>query len=196
VWFWLIPFGNGRCSMGVVARKEFFDDYPEEPLQRLQAIVGEDPTLSNLLRDANYDTPARQITGYASNVSALWGNGFALLGNAGEFLDPVFSSGVTIAMKSASLAVALLDKQFSGEATDWENEYATPLRDGVDAFRIFVEAWYDGRFQDIIFAPNQSTQIREMICSILAGYAWDKNNPYVKDSERRMNTLAEICRPA
>ncbi len=54
--------------------------------------------------------PARQIVGYASNVSALAGKGFALLGNAGEFLDPVFSSGVTIAFKSASLAVDCLQR--------------------------------------------------------------------------------------
>ncbi len=48
--------------------------------------------------------PVRTITGYSANVSSLWGEGYALLGNAGEFLDPVFSSGVTIAFKSAQLA--------------------------------------------------------------------------------------------
>ncbi|WP_336391515.1 hypothetical protein [Gallaecimonas pentaromativorans] len=37
-------------------------------------------------------------------------------------------------------------------------------------------------------------QIKRMVCSILAGYAWDKTNPYVKESSRRLGTLAEICR--
>ncbi|RLA13023.1 MAG: FAD-dependent oxidoreductase, partial [Gammaproteobacteria bacterium] len=71
------------------------------------------------------------------------------------------------------------------------------LQTGIDTFRVFVEAWYDGRFQDIIFAPeNSSSKVREMISSILAGYAWDDANPYVRDSERRVNTLAELCRLA
>jgi len=146
------------------------------------------------LRHSEFDTPVRKITGYSADVSSLSGKGFALLGNAGEFLDPVFSSGVTIAMKSASMAAKLLDKQLQGNSVDWEKEYSDPLRFGVNTFRTFVEAWYDGRFQDIIFAPNQSNSIREMICSVLAGYAWDANNPYVKNSERRINTLANICR--
>ncbi|GAB1267573.1 NAD(P)/FAD-dependent oxidoreductase [Aurantivibrio infirmus] len=196
VWFWLIPFSSGRSSLGVVARSEFFEDKSEDLSERLQLIISQDPTLKKLLSNAKFDTPVRQISGYASDVSSLWGKGFALLGNAGEFLDPVFSSGVTIAMKSASLASAALDKQFRGDEVDWENEYSVPLRKGVDTFRVFVDAWYDGRFQDIIFAEKQSPEIREMICSILAGYAWDTTNPYVKDSERRMNTLAELCKPS
>lgn len=194
VWYWLIPFGGGRSSVGVVAPVEFFEGLPEDPTERLQQVLAQDASLQALLHDAEYLMPARQITGYASDVSQLWGKGFALLGNAGEFLDPVFSSGVTIAMKSASLAATALDRQFRGEDVDWEKDYGQALRAGVDTFRVFVEAWYDGRFQDIIFARRQSPEIREMICSILAGYAWDGDNPYVKDSQRRINTLAELCR--
>ncbi|MBV1932237.1 MAG: tryptophan 7-halogenase, partial [Porticoccaceae bacterium] len=197
VWFWLIPFANGRSSIGVVAQDAFFSGGDEDINQQLQAIVADEPTFSPLLGRAKFDTPAKQMSGYASTVSNLWGPGYALLGNAGEFLDPVFSSGVTIAMKSASLAAAALDRQLQGEKVDWAADYAAPLQIGVDTFRVFVQAWYDGRFQDVIFAPgNANKKVREMICSILAGYAWDQNNPYVKDSERRLNTLAELCRPA
>ena len=108
VWYWLIPFPAGRCSLGVVARKEFFDDYPATPDERLRTIMGEEPFLSRVLKNAVWDTPAREIGGYAANVKAMHGQGFALLGNAAEFLDPVFSSGVTIAMRSASMAAAVL----------------------------------------------------------------------------------------
>ncbi len=194
VWFWLIPFANGRSSIGVVAQDSFFKQMKGDLNQQLQHIVGNEPSFTSLLRSARYDTPANQITGYASNVSQLWGPGFALLGNAGEFLDPVFSSGVTIAMKSASLAASALHRQLQGEAVNWDQDYAEPLKEGVETFRVFVNAWYDGRFQDVIFAPqNANKKVRGMISSILAGYAWDTNNPYVKDSERRLNTLAELC---
>lgn len=196
VWYWTIPFANGTCSLGVVAKQEFFTPYTENLEERLMTIVGEEPRLAQLLARAEIIQPARQITGYSANVKSLHGNGFALLGNAGEFLDPVFSSGVTIAMKSASMAASLLDRQLRGETVDWETEYAVPLKRGVDAFRTFVTAWYDQRFQDIIFHHTQLANVKAMICSILAGYAWDEANPYVKESERRINVLAEICRAA
>lgn len=193
VWYWTIPFSNGRCSLGVVARTEFLAQYTGSETERLQAIVGEDPGLSSLLKDAQWDTPARQIIGYAANVKSLWGKNYALLGNAGEFLDPVFSSGVTIAFKSASLAAACLKRRHAGESVDWESDYGRPLRDGVDTFRAFVEAWYAGGFQKIIFHPTPSRDVRDMICAILAGYAWDKKNPYVAENKRRLAVLEELC---
>ena len=196
VWFWLIPFANGRSSIGVVADNKFFAANSGAIKDQLQAIIKGEPTFTSLLRNAKYDSPANQISGYASTVSSLYGPGYALLGNAGEFLDPVFSSGVTIAMKSASLAAATLHRQLQGEDVDWATDYAAPLQAGIDTFRVFVQAWYDGRFQDVIFAPqNANKKIRGMLSAILAGYAWDLDNPYVKDSKRRLNTLAELCKP-
>jgi len=192
VWFWTIPFSNGRCSVGVVAASEFLDQFHGTETERLRAIVAQTPTLATLLNNAVWDTPARKLVGYAANVKSLHGKGFALLGNAGEFLDPVFSSGVTIAVKSASLAAAVLQRSFRGETVDWQSEYADPLRAGVDAFRAFVESWYTGGFQDIIFYPGQSKEVRKMITAILAGYAWDTLNPYVAQPHR-LKTLEQVC---
>ncbi|HYP31143.1 MAG TPA: NAD(P)/FAD-dependent oxidoreductase [Burkholderiaceae bacterium] len=193
VWYWTIPFSKGRCSLGVVASQDFLSKYPGSEMARLRAIVAEDPGLSTLLKDAEWDTPARQIVGYSANVKSLWGKGFALLGNAGEFLDPVFSSGVTIAFKSAALATQCLAREFAGEAVDWQADYAVPLKSGVDTFRTFVDAWYAGGFQKIIFHERHTPDIRRMISSILAGYAWDQANPYVAQARRRLGVLEELC---
>jgi len=195
VWFWTIPFSGGRCSLGVVAERSYLERYQGSDLERLQAIVAEEPTLKTLLADAVWDTPARHIVGYSANVASLAGKGYALLGNAGEFLDPVFSSGVTIAFKSASMAAALLQRQFAGEVVDWQSEYGAPLKKGVDTFRAFVESWYAGGFQEIIFFQNQQPEIRSMISAILAGYAWDVTNPLVKETARRLAALESLCTP-
>jgi flavin-dependent dehydrogenase len=176
-----------------VAETAFLDLYQGSDSERLQAIMAEDPSLQDLLKNASWDTPARHITGYSSNVERLAGKGYALLGNAGEFLDPVFSSGVTIAFKSASLAAAVLQRQFAGEAVDWQNDYGIPLRKGVDTFRAFVDSWYAGGFQRIIFHPHQQPDIKRMISSILAGYAWDESNPFVKETKRRLAALEALC---
>ena len=116
VWYWLIPFSNGRCSIGVVGEAEVFNIPGADRQSVLQQFIAEEPGLSALLQNAVFDTPVNTISGYSANVKSLYGKGYALLGNAGEFLDPVFSSGVTIAMKSASLAADVLDRQFNGLA--------------------------------------------------------------------------------
>ena len=195
VWFWTIPFSNGRCSLGVVAGANRYAQRTPDLEACLRQFVAETPSLSRVLNNAVWDTPVRALGGYAANVKRLHGPGFALLGNAAEFLDPVFSSGVTIAMRSASMAAGLLHRQLSGETVDWEKQFAIPLKRGVDTFRAYVEGWYDGSFQDVIYYPHATNDIRRMISSILAGYAWDEQNPYVAEPRRRLRALAEYCAP-
>ncbi|XNJ82000.1 NAD(P)/FAD-dependent oxidoreductase [Vibrio cyclitrophicus] len=194
VWYWLIPFSNGVSSFGVVGEPEFFESYPEDKIAALKQLATEEPGLAEILANAEYPNPAGEIGGYSANVKHLATDKYALLGNAGEFLDPVFSSGVTIAMKSAQFVVECVEKQLNGENVDWERDYAAPLMVGVNTFRTYVEGWYSGTLQDVIFYQDPNLKIKQMVCSILAGYAWDQTNPYVKESQRRLATLAEICR--
>lgn len=191
VWLWTIPFGDNHCSIGVVGTPDKLAGDSETVLKKFAL---ECPMLAEVLADAVWENefPFRSIQGYSANVKSLHGRHFALLGNAAEFLDPVFSSGVTIAMHSAKLAADLLVKQFKGEAADWQREFAEPLMVGVNTFRTYVNGWYDGRFQDVIYADNRNADISRMLSSILAGYAWDTENPYVEKSERRLNALAEL----
>jgi len=194
IWYWLIPFSDGTSSIGVVAEPEYFDSLSGDNKEKLLASINQEPDLKNLLANNEVITDVQEIVGYSKNVKTLHGKNFALLGNAGEFLDPVFSSGVTIAFKSADIAASLLTKQNHGESVCWENDYAKPLMKGVDTFRAFVNGWYDGSLLDIIFFKEASDDIREMVCSVLAGYAWDENNPYVAMAEKRLKVLAEICK--
>ncbi|MEM5293713.1 NAD(P)/FAD-dependent oxidoreductase [Burkholderia sp. JPY481] len=194
VWFWMIPLAGGRSSVGCVAEASFLDVPEGEREVALRALIQQEPTLNRLIGQASFLMPVRRIGGYAANVASLHGPGYALLGNAGEFLDPVFSSGVTIALRSAHLAARALNRQLDGETVDWSAAYDVPLRKGIDTFRAFVERWYTGELQDIIYYPEQVTPIRRMICAVLAGYAWDESNPYVADPVRRLNALHEVCK--
>ncbi|MEG3767588.1 NAD(P)/FAD-dependent oxidoreductase [Alteromonas sp. 14N.309.X.WAT.G.H12] len=194
IWYWLIPFSDGTCSLGVVGLHEQIEGN-SPPLARLQAFVAESDNLQPLLENAQWQQDAKMIGGYSVSVSSLHGKGYALLGNAGEFLDPVFSSGVTIALHSASLIAPLVHRILQGETVDLEQEYAIPLKQGIDCFRTFVNAWYTGEFQTVIFSSApQSNNVRDMISSILAGYAWDTKNPYVAQSERRFRVLHTLCK--
>ncbi|MFS1976716.1 NAD(P)/FAD-dependent oxidoreductase [Vibrio splendidus] len=194
VWYWLIPFSNGVSSFGIVGEPKFFESYPQDKIAAIKQLATEEPGLAEILANAEYPNPAGEIGGYSANVKHLATDKYALLGNAGEFLDPVFSSGVTIAMKSAQFAVECVEKQLNGERVDWDRDYADPLMTGVNTFRTYVEGWYSGTLQDVIFYQDPNPKIKQMVCSILAGYAWDQSNPYVKESKRRLTTLSEICR--
>jgi len=196
IWYWTIPFSNGRCSVGVVGEPALFEDNGEEQIDTLKRLINEAPNLKRILRNAVWDTPASSMGGYSANVTRLHGKGYALLGNAAEFLDPVFSSGVTIALRSSKLAADALHRQLNGETVNWQTEFAEPLQLGVNTFRAYVEGWYSGEFQDVVFYDRDKADptIRRMISSILAGYAWDTNNPFVAEPKRRLRMLSELCR--
>ena len=191
-WIWIIPFSNGRTSVGVVAEPEFFARYPADPEERLRAILTGDPSAGPRLAGMQFVFGPQKISGYSCAVKQLFGPRFALVGNATEFLDPIFSSGVTLALASANRAAKVLIRELLGEAPDWQAEYADHMMRGINAFRAYVSAWYDGTLHEIFFAARGNPEVMRQICSVLAGYVWDLSNPYVTQPERALPLLAKI----
>ena len=191
-WIWVIPFSNGKTSVGAVAEPEFFRRYPGEPEKQLRDIIMSDPNAAARLGKVKFVFTPQRISGYSCAVKKMWGPRFALAGNATEFLDPVFSSGVTLALESADRAARVLTRHLRGEAVDWETEYADYVMQGVDTFRSYVTAWYDNKLPQIFFAAQRNPDIMRQICSVLAGYVWDKSNPYVTQADRALTVLASI----
>lgn len=193
IWYWLIPFKDGLASIGAVGAIEAIDAQGASDEERLDRLVTASGFMGEILGNARKVRPVGRIDGYSRSATALTGPGYALLGNAAEFLDPIFSSGVTIAMKSASLAAGVLDRQLRGETVDWAKEYEAPLNVGIDAFRAYVEAWYDRSLQDVIFdLPMSDGNIPRMVVSMLAGYAWDEANPFVTNPKKYLGMLSAM----
>jgi len=192
IWIWVIPFSNGNTSVGFVGDIDFFDKVPGTPSEKLIKLLESSEHIRDMFRGAEMVFEPQMITGYAIGVKQLYGDGFALTGNSAEFLDPIFSSGVTFATESGALAAKLACKQLKGEEVNWETEYTKYIMEGVDTFRSYVEAWYNGTFQKIIFAPNINAQHKNKICSVLAGYVWDRTNPFVKKHNRILKTLGKV----
>jgi len=193
IWYWLIPLADGLSSIGAVGPEADLSAAGADNQAQLFNLVGQAERMNELLANAEQIRPAGTITGYACKVDSLVGPGFALLGNAAEFLDPVFSSGVTIALKSAILAGKALDRKFQGETVDWAFEFEEPLKIGIETFRSYVEGWYDASLQEIIFSqPQRTTDVKRKIISVLAGYAWDTDNPFVRDPKRYLAAVQEL----
>ena len=194
-WIWIIPFSNGNTSVGFVADPEFYNEYSENFTERMRGIVEANEHTAERFRDAEMIFEPRTIEGYAISTKQLFGDGFVLCGNATEFLDPVFSSGVTFAMESGNKAGKLVGKFLRGEKVDWQSEYTDHMMQGINTFRTYVAGWYNGDLHDIFFAGNATNpEIKKQICSVLAGYVWDMENPFVKKHERAVKSLAQVIR--
>lgn len=191
-WLWIIPFSNGRTSIGLVADLDYFAGLPDDPTGALRAAIASDETASRRLADMEVAFRPIVIEGYSIGVKQLWGEGYCLVGNAMEFLDPVFSPGVTLALASANLAAKLLIRQLGGQAVDWDAEYAAVVERGVDVFRTYVEGWYSGAVPKVFYAPNPDAGVKAKLCSVLAGYAWDADNPYAKHHKRKLPQLVRV----
>jgi len=191
-WLWIIPFADGRTSFGAVAPPEFYEGFPEDPEECLRAIIKSDPNAAGRLADIDVKFDPVSIESYSIGIKRLYGDGYCVVGNATEFLDPVFSSGVSLAMQSASRASSVIIRQLNGESVDWQTEYSDFMSRGIDTFRTFVDAWYDEELHKIFFAPEINANLKRMICSTLAGYVWDLDNPFVRNHGRKLSQLVRI----
>jgi flavin-dependent dehydrogenase len=195
IWIWVIPFSNGNTSVGFVGEPEFFTSTDGlTPEEQLRALLATQPYLAERMKDVEFIFEPKTIQSWSSTTNKFYGDGFVLTGNVTEFLDPVFSSGVTLATVSSQTAANLVIKQLKGENVDWEKEYTEVMMQGVNTFRSYVMAWYEGTLDTIFFADNPDIEVKNMICSVLAGYVWDTNNPYVKDHTTALVKLAKLIK--
>jgi flavin-dependent dehydrogenase len=192
VWIWVIPFSNGITSVGFVGDPGFFKQFEGNNEQVLRELFASQPYLRERLKDVELVFEPKSLESWSTTTDKFYGEGFVLTGNVTEFLDPIFSSGVTLATVSSQKAANLVIRILNGETVDWEKEYTAPMMQGVNTFRSYVMAWYEGTLDTIFFAKKQNLTIKNMICSVLAGYVWDMNNPYVKEHDTALAKLARL----
>jgi flavin-dependent dehydrogenase len=192
VWIWIIPFSNGITSLGFVGYPEFFEQYGGNSEEQLRKMIADEPYLAERFDKVQFVFEPKTLQSWSSTTDRFFGDGFVLTGNVTEFLDPVFSSGVTLATVSSQIAGKLVVEKLKGRAIDWENEYMKIMMQGVDTFRSYVMAWYEGTLDTIFFADDQDELIKSQICSVLAGYVWDLENPYVKNHKSALQRLAAL----
>ncbi len=192
VWFWVIPFSNGNTSIGFVGPTEFIESFKGTNTEKLRKMLKISDYYYDRLKDQEFLFEPHIIKNYSKAVKQLYGKGYALTGNSAEFLDPVFSSGVTFATESGLKAAKLITKELNGEKVDWEKDYTGYIMKGVDVFRTYVSEWYTGNLQKIFFHRPENPIIKEQICAVLAGYVWDETNPFVKNHNRLVKTVAKV----
>lgn len=192
-WFWVIPFSDGNTSLGLVAPKEYLESIDMgDNTETFYKIIEQSDYYRERFKGTEFLFEPKKMIAYSSAVKKLYGPGFALTGNSAEFLDPVFSSGVCFATESGALAAKLVIRQLRGEKVDWETDYEKYIMYGVNVFRSYVKTWYTGELQKLFFHPEVNQDVRRKICAVLAGYVWDKENPFVSKHDRAVQAIAHV----
>lgn len=148
-WFWHIPLHDDRVSVGVVAEGKYLSrGGVRDPEGMFQREIGENAWIKEHLSEGRQTGPY-YVTGEFSYHARHCGcEGLLLVGDAFCFLDPVFSSGLMLALKSGVMAadevhLALVEKDFS---PDRFANYSTSLRRGIENMRKLVYAFYEPNF--------------------------------------------------
>lgn len=192
-WMWSIPFSDGTTSVGIVGEVDYIETCDKDNGALFKEMIENFPGLEGRYTNNDLKFEPRKIVNYAVSVKQLYGEGYILCGNSTEFLDPIFSSGVTLAVSSGYKAASIVAEHLKGNQVDWEKDYSEVLKKGIDVFRSYVLGWYDGTLGKIFFGPNQNELIKQQICSVLAGYIWDETNPFVRKHKTMLKTVAHVA---
>jgi flavin-dependent dehydrogenase len=192
VWLWVIPFSNGNTSIGVVGPTKYINSLPEDTEVALREVIHRSDYYRDRYLDTEFLFKPHKIQDYSCAVKQNYGPGFVLTGNSAEFLDPVFSSGVCFATESGLLSAKLFLKEQSGQLVDWEREYSDYMKRGVRVFSTYVKEWYTGNLQTLFFHRPENPDVKRKICSVLAGYVWNEDNPFVLKHDRVIKSMAYL----
>ncbi|KAK7961064.1 hypothetical protein PG988_012278 [Apiospora saccharicola] len=147
-WVWMLPLHNGTVSIGAVVRKDIFQAkkkaLPEgtTEAETLASLVALCPTISSYLEPAKLASGIRQAADYSYSATAYAGPHFRIVGDAGCFIDPFFSSGHHLALSSALAAATSINACLRGDCNELEASrwFAKKVDEGYTLFLVVVMA--------------------------------------------------------
>jgi len=171
-WFWMIPISAELMSVGVVLPRRVFETVREREHEEILAgAIAETPAVAALMRDAERAWPVRVEKDFSYGAVAYSGDRFLLAGDAGSFLDPVFSTGVSIALESGIEAAEALGRAFA--TGDFSARafaaFDRRQRRRYEVYRRFVLGFYSRNFRDLFFQPQASPALFRAVVTYLAG---------------------------
>ncbi|HKY34706.1 MAG TPA: FAD-dependent oxidoreductase [Polyangiaceae bacterium] len=174
-WWWVIPLADGRTSLGQVGPATMLRGRkPDEAYFHEQ--IAATPYLADRFAKAKRVAPVRTISDYSYVSKKLAGDRFVLVGDAGAFIDPVFSTGVYLGMVGAFRAAEAVDAALSAGRFSRREfvAYESWVKKQVDTYKKFVKGFYRPEFVELLMAPSDWLDLRAAITSLLAGFGVDR----------------------
>ncbi|HEX2501363.1 MAG TPA: NAD(P)/FAD-dependent oxidoreductase [Methylomirabilota bacterium] len=171
-WLWLIPLSDTLTSVGaVIPQAVHRRESRATPEESLAHYLGETPSAASLLANARRVSPARFDADYSYLGTVLSGDRWVAVGDAAAFLDPIFSTGVLLAMQGGIEAAEAIDAGIrAGDLSRWRfAKYERLARARYHHFRRFAVGFYKPNFRDLWFRRNNRLGVYEAVLSVLAG---------------------------
>lgn len=170
-WFWMIPLSPTKMSIGVVMDTETFRSRRETPEKVLEDSLDRLPIMKDRLSHSHRCTPVHASGDYSYRNSALHGDRWLLAGDAAGFIDPIFSSGIFLAILGAEQAAAALESALENprsQSTAFPR-YQRKMQKVMKIYLDFVRSWYRQEFVETVLNPQNILEIVPAVNAVLAG---------------------------
>lgn len=190
-WVWQIPITDDVTSIGVVTQKPNFAKKRVERERFFWECLESRPELCRALRESEQIRPLREEGDYSYAMKEICGDGFALIGDAARFVDPIFSSGVSIALNSARLLARDLMAGLEGRSIkkDSLRVFERKMRRGTANWYEFINLYY--RLNVLFTSFVRDERYRGDVIKLLQGDVYDDESPEVLRRMREVVTEVE-----
>ena len=175
-WFWLIPVSGDTMSVGLVVGQDHLRGCGLSPEELLRRTIDAAPYLAERMKDAERVTPVYVRRDFSFTMKRRTGKNFALIGDAAGFLDPIFSTGVFMAMKSADIAADAIEQRLRGGSMRLLRRYDRSFQSAMDKYFRFIANFYRREFLEVFLQPKTDYGLIPVITGILAGNIFVTNS--------------------
>lgn len=171
-WFWMIPLKDGTMSVGAVCRPAYLKTRDCSPEEFLWKTIHLSPGVTQRMREAKLISEVRATGNYSYNGTHMSGEGYVMIGDAYAFVDPIFSSGVLMAMTSGIRSAEVIDAQLKGNRTQAARlmrSFKSDINLGIRTFSWFIWRFNNPGMQRLFLEPGNPLRIEEAVTSVLAG---------------------------
>jgi hypothetical protein len=175
-WFWIIGLNATRTSVGFVTRPSFVKEIKVAPDRLLQWAIARCPVVRHRMRNAVGESDNYVLADFSYTCGPNAGPGFFLVGDAGCFLDPIFSTGVTLAMvggqEAAKCAIAMMRNEMT--PAEAQNRYIQFVRGSTGVFWKLIKNYYKHSFRELFMNGTGPMQVHGAVISTLAGQVFPR----------------------
>jgi flavin-dependent dehydrogenase len=170
-WFWFIPLTNGTTSVGAVCHPSYLRTRKGDLSNFFQQTIALSPQLSERLRTAEMIMTPIGTGNYVYRADRMGGDRYIMLGDAFSFVDPMFSTGVYMAMTSAFIGADVIETclREPQKAAQAMRKFEITMRRGVDTFCWFIYRITTPALRDLFLGPKNYFHMEEAVLALLAG---------------------------
>lgn len=193
-WAWWIPFADGTDSIGCVLHARVVKERGGAVDRLFEDVLATSPRLTHGLAGARRLTPVHTAANFSYRVIPTVGERYLAVGDAAGFVDPIFSSGVFIAMRSAELAAATIlhaFRQHDFRAQRFQ-PYAAMIHHGTAPFLALIKRFYDPAFLDLFFSAQPPIHLYRAVLWVLSGAAFDHRPLWLRSGLRLFFLLVNM----